>query len=95
MKIRLNNILINQQLNSTIMPISVKICSGDRRIRKLLPLNPEDIVGFFELSKCTVPVFQVFVMSRLYNTANACGACGAAARVRATALHPKVLLLLS
>ena len=32
------------------MPLSVKICSADRKVRKLLPLNPTDIAGFFELS---------------------------------------------
>ena len=32
------------------MLLSVKICSADRKVRKLLPLNPTDIAGFFELS---------------------------------------------
>ncbi|XP_030849780.1 uncharacterized protein LOC115927716 [Strongylocentrotus purpuratus] len=31
------------------MPLSVRVCSADRSIRKYLPIDPEDTVGFFEL----------------------------------------------
>ncbi|XP_041456540.1 uncharacterized protein LOC121408901 isoform X1 [Lytechinus variegatus] len=33
------------------MPLSVRVCSADRSIRKYLPIDPEDTVGFFELIK--------------------------------------------